>query len=522
MRFDALPLHETTLAALEAMGFEETTPVQEETLPVLLEGRDVVAQAQTGTGKTAAFGIPLVEAARDGRRGIVLTPTRELAKQVQRELQSIAHGSPVDVVCLIGGASFPDQVRALKRHPDAILVATPGRVVDHLQKETLDLSGMAALVLDEADEMLSMGFADELDAIVETLPEQRQTMLFTATLPPAIEKLAKRALRDPATIRARGGQDKGAAATVEQCFALVRFHDRPDAVRRLLLSEDPKAALLFCKTRGRVEDLAEALRDVGAEALHGGMGQPMRDAVMKRFRDGRTRLLVATDVAARGLDVEDVELVLHDEPATDVETYIHRVGRTGRAGREGRSVLLLGPGGMRKLAPIQRATGRLQKIEVPTDADLAGLRRDRLVAELVGLEETGPSAQGVLDKAMATGLDARDVALRALELLAASQAEPEDEDAGGEPDEDATAALALKVGLMDNVRPGDLVGMLANEGGLRGDQVGRIDLLPRMSVVEIPARELPRIIGALERTKVRGQWVRPREAEDWRFKAQPR
>ncbi len=520
MRFDELPLDAATLAALESMGFEEATPVQAETLPALLEGRDVIAQAQTGTGKTAAFGIPLVEAARKGHRGIVLTPTRELAKQVQREMQSIGKGSPFDVICLIGGASFPDQVRALNRHPNATLVATPGRVVDHIGRGTLDLSAMDILVLDEADEMLSMGFQDELDQIVAALPAERQTLLFTATLPPAIEKLARRALKDPVTIRASGGSGRGPAKTVQQCFALVRHSDRPEAVRRILLADEPKAALLFCKTRGRVDDLAEALRDAGAEALHGGMNQGQRDSVMQRFRDGKSKLLVATDVASRGLDVENVELVIHDEPAQDVETYIHRVGRTGRAGREGRSILMLGPGGMRKLSAIQHVAGHIQKIEIPTDADLLAMRANRLVADLAELEP-GPNAQSLLDRALGAGMDLRGVALRALEMLVAVAAEPES-DAADTVDDNATAALCLKVGLVDDLRPGDIVGMLANEGGLRGDQVGRIDLLPRMSVVEVPAREMPRLLGQLERTKMRGQWIRPREAEDWRFKNAPR
>ncbi|MCA1819784.1 MAG: DEAD/DEAH box helicase, partial [Thermoplasmatota archaeon] len=227
MRFDELPLHATTLSALEAMGFEETTPVQAETIPLLLQGKDLVAQAQTGTGKTAAFGIPLVEASRNGRRGLVLAPTRELAQQVQRELQAIGKGSPVDVVCLIGGAHFGDQVRAVKRHPDAIFVATPGRVVDHLGRGTLDLSGIAILVLDEADEMLSMGFQDDLEAIVAALPTPRQTMLFSATLAPAIERLAQRALVDPVIVRA--GARGAAAASVRQCYAIVRPADRAEA-----------------------------------------------------------------------------------------------------------------------------------------------------------------------------------------------------------------------------------------------------------------------------------------------------
>src|ERR1041385_138872 len=339
MHFNELPLSAPVQSALEAMGFEEATPVQAETIPLLLAGTDLVAQAQTGTGKTAAFGIPLVEAARSGRRGLVLCPTRELAQQVQRELQAIAKGSPADVVCLIGGSSFGEQVLALKHHPDAILVATPGRIVDPLGRGTLDLGAITLLVLDEADEMLSMGFADDLEAIVAALPTARQTMLFTATLAPVVDQLARKALKDPVTIRA--GARGATAALVQQLYAVVGGHERTEAVRRILDVEHPKAALLFCRTRERVEQLGQELKALGPEVLHGGMDQRVRDAAMSRVRGGRTKLLIATDVAARGLDVEDIELVLHDEAAADVDTYIHRIGRTGRAGRSGRSILFL-------------------------------------------------------------------------------------------------------------------------------------------------------------------------------------
>ncbi len=506
MLFESLPIDSVTKRALEAMGFKETTPVQEQTIPALLEGRDVIAQAQTGTGKTAAFGIPLIEAAREGRRGIVLTPTRELAKQVQRELQAIAHGSPVDVVCLIGGASFQDQVHAIKRHPGAIFVATPGRVVDHLTRKTLRLDEMSILVLDEADEMLSMGFQDEVDAIVDTIPEERQTMLFTATLPPAIEKLAAKALKEAVQVRAGGG---AAASSVEQCFALVAGRDKPRAIARLIEAEAPRAALLFARTRQRVEELAEELN---AEALHGGMAQGQRDAVMQRFRDGRTTLLVATDVAARGLDVEEVDLVLHDEPAGDVETYIHRIGRTGRAGREGRSILFLRPGAMKRLHPIQKVAGRLEKIQIPTDDDLAALRSERIVQDLLDVEPV-PEATDALALADAAGLSFQEVAARALTLLLDVPEEVEPAEAG---------ALCFKVGTIDKVHAGSIVGVLTNVGGLRAEDIGRIDVLQRMSVAEIPASEMDRVCQALARATLSGRKLLPRPAEDWRFKAAKR
>ncbi len=513
MRFQDLPLSDAVQRALEAMGFEETTEVQEATIPPLLEGRDVIAQAQTGTGKTAAFGVPLVEAARAGRRAIVLTPTRELAKQVQRELQAIGKGSPVDVICLIGGAHFGDQVRALQRHPGAAIVCTPGRVVDHLQRGTLDLSDIGILVLDEADEMLSMGFQEEVDAIVAALPKPRQSMLFSATLAKPIEKLAQKALNDPVTIKVGGGK---AVSSVTQCFAEVAGRHRVPAIRSILEAEQPRAALLFGKTRVRVQELADALRDIGAEALHGGMGQPQRDTVMRRFRDGTTSVLVATDVAARGLDVDEIDLVLHDDLPQDADTYVHRIGRTGRAGREGKSILFIAPGRMRKLGSIRHVAGRLDRYTVPGDEELAALRAERVVAELREVV-VSDAAWDALRAATATGLKPEEVAARALQSLI-SGAEPE------APPEapSATMGLALKVGNYDNVRPGAIVGLLINAGGLRPEDIGRVDILDKMSVAEIPAAEMDRVCQALERVTLSGRKVLPRPAEDWRFKTAPK
>ncbi len=512
MRFQDMGLHGATLSALEAMGFEEATPIQAETIPALLEGRDVIGQAQTGTGKTAAFGIPLVEMARSGRRGLVLTPTRELAQQVQREIQAIGKGSPIDVVCLIGGAHFGEQVKALDRHPNATLVATPGRILDHLERGTMNLDGISIFVLDEADEMMSMGFQDELDALVAQLPEERQTVLFTATLPPPIEKLAKKALHDPATVRV----DAGPATNVRQCFIQLAGRDRPAAIRRILEAEAPRAALLFVKTRARVDDMVRALDGLKVEGIHGGMQQGMRDAVMGRFRQGRTQVLVATDVAARGLDVDEVDLVLHDDFANDADTYVHRMGRTGRAGRSGLSILFITPGKIKRLGMLRPVTGRLDTYDLPSDDAMAKLRTGRLVEEIAELGVLA-AARDALNAATEAGLSAEDVALR---MLSQRLVQPAEEEAVV--DVGDSLAISLKVGKMDNVRPNAIVGVLCNAGGLRGEDIGRIDILDRMSVVEVPAAEADRVVAAMAKVRLSGRPVMPRIADDWRFKTPPR
>ncbi len=508
VRFTDMDLSPETQAAIAGMGFETATPIQAETIPALLDGRDVIGQAQTGTGKTAAFGVPMAEAARAGRRCLVLAPTRELAKQVQQEIRTLTAGP--EVLCLIGGDPMKDQVRALQRHPTASIVGTPGRIVDHLGRNNIDLRDISMFVLDEADEMLSMGFADELDTIVAALPEERQNVLFTATLSPQIEKLAKKTLTDPVTVRI----GKGAAKDVRQGYAQVAGRDRLEAVRRIILTHAPRSTILFAKTRARVDDLTDGLSDLMPEALHGGMDQSRREGVMKRFRDGATKLLVATDVAARGLDVDTVDVVLHDEPPMDADTYVHRIGRTGRAGRSGISILFIAPGKTNKLGAIRRAAGRLETYVIPDDAEVAAARSTRLVNDLNEIEPSD-AARAALEAAIEAGMDPHDVALRAIEMMVAIPDAPA-------PDTSRPSAVALKVGKMDNIHPGAIVGVLTNAAGLRAEDVGRIDILEKMSVVEVPGDQVDKVCENLGRVRLSGRPLLPRAADDWRFKSAPK
>ncbi|MGB1698281.1 MAG: DEAD/DEAH box helicase, partial [Thermoplasmatota archaeon] len=478
MQFQDLPLRPETLAALEKKGFKEATPIQAQTIPLLMDGRDVIGQAQTGTGKTAAFGLPVMEAAYDGHKSLILAPTRELAKQVQRELQDYG---PAHVSCLIGGTPIPENLRELKRDP-LVIVATPGRVVDLIDRGALTLDEIAIFVLDEADEMLSMGFQDELDAIVDKLPPKRQNVLFTATLAKNVERLAKKTLTNPETVRI----GKTTSSNLDQCFAVVAGKDRIDAYRRIMEVEQPQAALLFARTRARVDELTEGLRAINAESLHGGMGQAQRDAVMQRFRKGTTSLLIATDVAARGLDIDEVELVMHDEPAGDTDTYVHRIGRTARAGRSGRSIVFVAPGKTRRLAPLKNLTdGKLSQYQVPSDEDLARLRIRRVLDDLKAI--TPDLGQWAMERALKEGFTVEELAAKAMQYILEV---PEQE----EPDEGEMTAMAIKVGKIDDVNPGAIVATLVNAGGLRADDIGRIDILPRMSVVEVPVSQVPSLI----------------------------
>src|SRR4051795_10964855 len=391
--FDALGLRDELMAAVAALGYEEPTPVQRETIPLLVGGRDLLAQAATGTGKTAAFALPRLERLTTGdesrRRigGLVLVPTRELSMQVAEAIHKYAKGLGVNVAAVYGGAPMSQQVRTLERGA-AIVVATPGRALDHIRRGTLKLAHLRMLVLDEADEMLDMGFAEDLDAILEATPHTQQTALFSATMPSRILAIAQRHLKDPARVTiAREKTAAGKLPRIRQVAYLVPRAHKPAVLDRVLDMENPASALVFCRTRLEVETLVETLSAHGrrAQALHGGMEQRQRDRVMQMFRGGKADLLVATDVAARGLDIEHLSHVFNYDVPAAAEAYVHRIGRTGRAGRAGTAITLAEPREHRLLRSIESFTK--QKIEILTVPTVAELRRKRLDVTKASIRE---------------------------------------------------------------------------------------------------------------------------------------
>ena len=391
--FSSLGLLDSLVTAVTALGYEEPTPVQRETIPLMLSGRDLLAQAATGTGKTAAFALPLLHSLIDDATGkrrtraLVLVPTRELAMQVAEAIHKYGRGSGLSVVPIYGGASMQQQIRALDRGAD-VVIATPGRALDHLRRKTLTLDALRVLVLDEADEMLDMGFAEDLDAILDATPRTRQTTLFSATMPARILSIAQRHLNKPQRVTI--GREKTAAGKlprVRQVAYIVRRAQKAETLGRVLDMEDPTSAIVFCRTRLEVDSLVETLNAHGyrAEALHGGMQQRQRDVVMNRFRAAKTDLLVATDVAARGLDIEHLSHVVNYDLPAAAESYIHRIGRTGRAGREGTAITLAEPREHRLLRSIEQVTK--QKIEVATVPTVTDLRARRLELTRATLRE---------------------------------------------------------------------------------------------------------------------------------------
>ncbi len=523
--FATVGLEPRFVAAVTTLGYEEPTPVQRETIPILLTGRDLLAQAATGTGKTAAFALPMLQRlaadppARRQTGGLVLVPTRELAMQVAEAVHKYAKGSGLAVLPLYGGASIHQQARALERGA-AVVVATPGRALDHLRRNTLALEELQLLVLDEADEMLDMGFAEDLDAILEATPAGRQTALFSATMPARILSIARRHLKNPARVTiAHEKPAAGKLPRVRQVAYVVSRAQKPATLGSVLDIEDPAATLVFCRTRLEVETLVDTLNSHGyqAAALHGGMEQRERDRVMALFRGGKADLLVATDVAARGLDIERLSHVVNYDLPSSPELYVHRIGRTGRAGRGGTAVILVEPREHRLLRAIEAFTK--QKIEVGTVPTVAELRAKRLDVTRASIRER--LLAGDLDhvrvvvESLAQEFDIVDVAAAAVSLAHAADEAPSVPAARPAPPAGEARAgrgspfvrLQIGAGRKAGVRPADLVGAIAGEAGVESRAIGAIEIGDRTSVVEVAEDLADRIVAALRATTIRGQKV---------------
>lgn len=422
--FRDLGVSEPVLESIGEMGYEEPTPVQERTIPVLLEGRDAIAQALTGTGKTAAFGIPLVQRIDVKRRApqaVVLAPTRELAVQVAEEISRIGRHRGLMLVPIYGGQPIERQLRVLRRGVHAI-VATPGRLMDHMRRGTIKLSTVGMLVLDEADVMLDMGFLEDIEYVMAHLPTERLTALFSATMPDPILLLARRYMREPEIIRL----SRPRALTVpetDQVYYEVPFRNKFDALCRVLDAKRPERALVFCATKRTVDDVVGRLqaRGYAAEGMHGDMSQAVREQVLQAFRAGQAEVLVATDVAARGLDITDVSHVVNFDIPPDPEYYVHRIGRTGRLGRRGEAITFVNPREMRELKVIERATGaRIRREEVPSGAEAEDREAQILEERLTETLATGRwSRYRAIVEALLDDHDPVDVAAAAIALAAA-------------------------------------------------------------------------------------------------------
>jgi ATP-dependent RNA helicase DeaD len=523
--FEGLGLSDMMMAAVVKAGYESPTPIQAGAIPILLTGRDLIGQAQTGTGKTAAFALPAIQLVDNtdwNTQVIILAPTRELAIQVAAEIQAFAGSAGVRVTAVYGGQPIDRQFRALKNGAQ-IVVGTPGRVLDHMRRETLSLASVKLCILDEADEMLALGFLEEVEGILSALPDQRQTALFSATMQDRVLGLSKKYLTNPARVQIE--TKRRTVDTTKQTYYDVVPGKKKDALARVLDMETPGPTIVFCRTRLETEELAEALRVRGyaAESLNGDMGQTERERVLKRFKDGHADLLIATDVAARGLDIDTVTHVINYDIPWDVEQYIHRIGRTGRAGRSGDAITLVEPRQRRQLYFIEQQIGvKMTPARVPTSADIASRRRERFVEALTEtLDAADYSAYLDIVSHLSDIHDPSDVAAAALKMLWKSwSTTPEEIDAAVSKQEDRTETGMVRVligaGRFEGLRPGDIVGVLLRELGMSGRDIGAIDILDKTALVEVPAAQVDAVVETLGNVRFRGRKIPVRVARDRR------
>jgi ATP-dependent RNA helicase DeaD len=548
--FAGFGLPSALLEALDRCGYTQPSPIQQAAIPDLLLGRDLVGQAQTGTGKTAAFALPLLARLDPDHRGpqvLVLTPTRELAIQVSESFQRYAACSPgLQVLALYGGSDFRDQIHRLRRGVQ-VVVGTPGRVMDHLRQGTLETAGLRAFVLDEADEMLRMGFIDDVQWILEQLPEQRQVVLFSATMPPEIRRIAQRHLREPAEVIIR--TQRNDAARIRQHHIITPPAQKLAALQRVLEAHGRGGVIIFARTKAVTVTVAEALEASGTACavLNGDIPQNLRERTIERLKDGRVDVLVATDVAARGLDVDRIGLVVNYDVPFDSEAYVHRIGRTGRAGREGEAILFLTPRERRLLHGLERAVGQaIEPMDVPGDAAINQRRLDRLQERLVEQLEQPPAPGrqeevALMEEIILRLSREREVAPERLALAALRLAQgdqpllvaptsfhvperaPRGEGPGpgrGEGRSDAPVPLPagmvryrVEIGWRHRVKPGQLVGAIAGDSGIEGRRIGRITILADHSTVDLPDGLSERQLDGLQRCRVMQRELRPRRIE---------
>lgn len=530
------------MGTLGSLGYEAATPIQREAIPVLLRGRDLVAQAATGTGKTAAFALPLLTRVADREPGpdpiaLVLVPTRELCIQVSEATHRYGRDLGARTLPIYGGQHISHQLRELRRGVD-VVVATPGRVRDHLARGTISLDRIEVVVLDEADEMLDMGFAEEIEEILQSTPSHRQTAMLSATMPPRLQGISRRHLHDPVTLEIeRPVPTQQDQAHVRQTAYLVDRAHKPAALGRILDMEDPTAALVFCRTREEVDRLSEAINGRGyrAAALHGGMDQGQRDRVMGQLRSGTVDLLVATDVAARGLDVDRLTHVVNYNVPSAPEAYVHRTGRVGRGGRSGVAITLAEPREHRMLKTIGRVTKQRIAIEkLPTSADLRAKQLELTRAALGEmLVSDDLDSYRVVVESLTDEFDLMQVALAAVRLAHESTTTGAEEEDIPEPtlrrqdarrptqpgkdrpprrrsSGDDVARLFVGAGRAAGIRPQDLVGAIANETDLRGRDIGAIEITDRFSLVEVPKGSVDQVLSALRTSRLKGRKVQVR------------
>ena len=520
-KFEELELNANILRAVEEMGFEQMSPIQAQAIPMIMQGRDIVGQAQTGTGKTAAFGIPILQKINLKERhlqAIILCPTRELAIQVAEEIRKLAmfmHG--VKILPVYGGQEISKQIRSLKAGVQ-IMIGTPGRVMDHMRRKTINFSEVNMVVLDEADEMLNMGFREDIEMILSDVPEARQTVLFSATMPGPILEIARTYQKNAEVIRVV--KKELTVPKIEQYYYEVTQKNKEDVLARLLDMYNPKLSLIFCNTKKQVDELTSALQGRGyfAEGLHGDLKQMQRDRVMNSFRNGKTEILVATDVAARGIDVENVEAVFNYDVPQDDEYYVHRIGRTGRAGREGRAFTLIVGREMYKLKDIMRyCNTKIKAMPIPSMNDVTAVKAEKIldkVTNIIKNDDLSKMIDMIDQRVNVEDYTSMDIAAAFLKMSmgddSSGKTEQEKmttEDFDNTGAEEGMVRLFINLGKNQKIRPGDILGAIAGETGMPGKLIGSIDMYDKYTFVEVPRENAAAVVQVMKSAKIKGKSI---------------
>jgi ATP-dependent RNA helicase DeaD len=514
MKFTDFGLDESIIKSIHEMGFEEPSPIQENCIPTVMEGKDVIGQAQTGTGKTAAFGIPIIQRVTSAPKvqSLILTPTRELAIQVSGELKKIAKHKRIMTLPIYGGQQIGHQIRALKQGVQ-VVIGTPGRILDHIRRKTLDLTHVKLVVLDEADEMLDMGFIDDIELILKQVDKDRQTLLFSATMPPEIRKLSHRYMKQPKLISIN--RSEVTAPLIDQCYYKVLEKNKLESLCRVLDSQEVDLGIIFCRTKRGVDELSEALQTRGylSDGLHGDLTQIQRDKVMKSFRDSTIEFLIATDVAARGIDVEKVSHVINYDIPQDPESYVHRIGRTGRAGRKGLAITLVTPREIKHLRSIEAEIKQpVQPKELPTIEEITDRQQEnwknQIIEQIQRTDETPLFGQVIED--LSQKFDMQDIAT-ALLKIAYSDSLPSAHDNNYNFGETGASKgmvrFFMNVGRNANMSPQNLIKEISELVGIPGKAIGRIDIFENFTFIEVPEDVAPFVYEALRQSRINGARV---------------
>ncbi len=521
MKFEDFSLSKETLKSISEIGFEEPTPIQVSAIPLLLEGLDVVGQAQTGTGKTAAFGIPIVEKCRKGKNpfAIILEPTRELAVQVSQEVNKIGKFRKINVLPVYGGTSIERQIKALQRGVD-VIVGTPGRVIDHINRKTISLSDIKIVVLDEADEMLNMGFIEDIETILKTTPAERQTLLFSATMPQPIMSIAKKYMKSPEKVKVN--TKDVVVPKIKQIFYEVREEDKVNALSRLIDVEDPQLAIVFCHTKREVDEVSMKLAQMGynAGALHGDYTQARREEIMGKFKNNMLDILVATDVAARGLDIQNVTHVINYNIPQNPESYIHRIGRTGRAGKSGMAITFVTPREYRHLRLIEKtAKTVIDRKRLPSAADVIKAREKNIAKDIEGIIKGDKHTAYVSTvKELSEQYSFGDIAAAALyaaygEVKETPVEERYEKSRAKDRPKDGMVRLFMTIGRKDKIKVPDLVKSIASEAHIPHGKIGNIDVLDKFTFVEVPEELADMVIRSVDDMMMKGRRVKVQKAK---------